>query len=131
MERAVVDKLMAEYKGDALDWNYITKQCKQPEIADFERERRQLAINAFSSDTLPNLTESEQELLMFYLTAGTYCTFENGIKRKLKDQSEASFWIHSKEPSAVSCGRSMAQYQSAYLQARQDKANGQGSEKVW
>ncbi len=68
---------------------------------------------------------------MFYLTAGTYCTFENGIKRKLKGQSEASFWLHSKEPSAVSCGRSMAQYQSAYLQARQDKANGQGSEKVW
>ena len=44
---------MAEYKGDALDWNYITEQCKQLEIADFEQERRQFAINAFSSDTLP------------------------------------------------------------------------------
>lgn len=130
MERAVVDKLMAEYKGDAFDWNYITKQCKQPEIADFERERRQFAINAFSSDTLPNLTESEHDMLMCYLTAGTYGTFENGVKRKLKGRSKASFRLHSKEPSAVSCGRSMAQYQSSHLQARQDKANGQGSEKV-
>ena len=32
---------------------------------------------------------------MCYLTAGTYGTFENGIKRKLKDQSKAAFWLHS------------------------------------
>ena len=82
-------------KGEKLNWNYITEQCKQLEIADFEQERRTLAVKIFSSDTLSNLTESEQEMLMFYLTAGTYGTFDNAIKKKLKDQSKLSFWVHS------------------------------------
>ena len=82
-------------KGESLDWKYITEQCKQLEIADFEKERRALAVKIFSSDTLPDLTESEQEMLIFYLTAGTYGTFDNAIKKKLKDQSKLSFWVHS------------------------------------
>ena len=82
-------------KGDTLDWQYITAQCKQLEIADFEKERRALAVKVFSSDTLPDLTESEHEMLMYYLTAGTYGTFDNAIKKKLKDQSKLSFWLHS------------------------------------
>lgn len=82
-------------KGESLDWKYITEQCRQLEIADFEKERRSLAVKIFSSDTLPDLTESEQEMLIFYLTAGTYGTFDNAIKKKLKDQSKLSFWVHS------------------------------------
>ncbi len=82
-------------KGDTLDWDYITEQTKRLEIADFEQERRELAVKVFSSDTLPDLTESEQEMLMYYLTAGTYGTFDNAIKKKLKDQSKLSFWVHS------------------------------------
>lgn len=82
-------------KGDNLNRNYITEQCKQLEIADFEKERRILAVKVFSSETLPDLTESEQEMLMSYLTAGTYGTFDNAIKKKLKDQSKLSFWVHS------------------------------------
>lgn len=82
-------------KGNTLDWNYITEQMKQLEIAGFEQKRRAWAVKGFSSDTLPDLTESEQEMLMFYLTAGTYGTFENGIKKKLKDQTKLSFWVHS------------------------------------
>ena len=82
-------------KGDMLDWDYITEQTKQLEIANFEQERRALAVKVFSSDTLPDLTESEQELLMYYLTSGTYGTFDNAIKKKLKDQTKLSFWVHS------------------------------------
>ena len=82
-------------KGNTLDWNYITEQCKQIEIADFEQERRQLAVKVFSSDTLPDLTDAETDLLMYYLTSGTYGTFENAIKKKLKDQTKLSFWVHS------------------------------------
>lgn len=82
-------------KGDNLNRNYITEQCRQLEITDFEKERRSLAVKIFSSDTLPDLTESEQEMLIFYLTAGTYGTFDNAIKKKLKDQSKLAFWVHS------------------------------------
>lgn len=82
-------------KGDNLDWNYITEQCKQLEIADFEQERRQLTVKVFSADTLPDLNDAETDLLMYYLTSGTYGTFENRIKKKLKDQTKLSFWLHS------------------------------------
>lgn len=82
-------------KGDVLDWKYITEQCKMLEIADFEQERRALAVKVFSTDTLPDLTESELEMLVYYITAGTYGTFDNAIKKKLKDQTKLSFWVHS------------------------------------
>ena len=94
-------------KGDALDWEYITEQCKMLEIADFEQERRALAVKLFSSDTLPNLTESEQELLRFYLSAGTYGTFENGIKKKLKDQTKAGYILHQMFPNVDYMKRSV------------------------
>ena len=81
-------------KGDTLDWKYIEEQCRSLEIAAFEQERRQLAVKVFSSDTL-DLTQSEQDLLMEYLTSGTYGNFENSVKKKLKDQSKLSFWVHS------------------------------------
>ena len=49
----------------------------------------------FSSEKLPELNEKENDLLMFYITSGTYGSFENRIKRKLKTQSKLSFWMHS------------------------------------
>ncbi|MBR4626512.1 MAG: nucleotidyltransferase family protein [Ruminococcus sp.] len=85
-------------KGDKLDWKYITEQCILLEIADFEQERRKLAIKVFSSDTLPNLTENELEMLMCYLTAGTYGTFENGVRKKLKEQSKAGYILRQMFP---------------------------------
>jgi hypothetical protein len=85
-------------KGDSLDWKYITEQCRELEIADFEKERRSLAVKIFSSDTLPNLTESEQEMLMSYLTAGTYGTIENSIEKKLKQQSKKRYILSNMFP---------------------------------
>lgn len=82
-------------KGDDLDWSYIKEQCRQLEMDDFEQKRRELAVKVFSDDKLPDLTSDETELLMFYLTAGTYGTLENGIAKKLKEQSKLSFWVHS------------------------------------
>lgn len=82
-------------KGDKLNWQYITEQCKRLEIADFEQERRALAIRVFSNAKLPKLSDNEKEMLMSYLTAGTYGSFENSIKKKLKEQSKLSFWLHS------------------------------------
>ncbi len=82
-------------KGDNLDWNYIKEECKKLEISDFEHKRRELAVKIFSSDTLPDLTDEETEMLMYYLTAGTYGTLENNIKKKLKGNSKLSFWLKS------------------------------------
>ena len=85
-------------KGDSLDWNYIKEQCEQLEIADFEQQRRQLGIKTFSTDTLPNLTDADTEMLMYYLSSGTYGTLETGIRKKLKEQSKASFILQNLFP---------------------------------
>ena len=87
-----------KFKGDTLDWEYITKQCKQLEIADFEQERRTLAVKIFSSDRFPELTDGEQEMLMYYLTAGTYGTIENSIEKKLEQQSKAKYILSNMFP---------------------------------
>lgn len=88
-------------KGDTLDWNYITAQCKQLKIADFEQERRSLAIKVFSTCTLPELNESKQEMLMYYLSAGTYGTLENRVKKKLKDQTKTSYILRNMFPNVA------------------------------
>ena len=80
-------------KGDSLNWDYITEQCKLLEIADFEQERRQLARKVFSSVAISELSKSEQEMLMYYLTAGTYGTLENKVHKKLKTQSKISYFL--------------------------------------
>lgn len=84
-----------KHRGESLDWKYIQKQMKLLEMADFEQKRRELAIKIFSSDVLPSLNASEIEMLSCYIAAGTYGTFENGIKNRLKNQSKLSFLMHS------------------------------------
>ncbi|MBP1533280.1 MAG: hypothetical protein IK999_04015, partial [Ruminococcus sp.] len=88
-------------KGDTLDRDYIKEQCRKLEIADFEQKRRALAIKVFSSEKLPELTQSEHEMLMFYLTAGTYGTIDNVIKKQLAASSEAAFWLGKIFPTAT------------------------------
>ena len=85
--------------GDTLDWDYITEQCEQLNISDFEQERRALALKVFSSDTLPDLSDIEQEMLMYYLTAGTYGTFENNINNKLKNRTKVGYALSQIFPS--------------------------------
>ena len=74
-----------QHKGDTLNWEYIHEQTKQLDIADFEREQRELADKVFSSVTFPELTGREQELLDYYLTSCTYGTTtragENMVKK--------------------------------------------------
>ena len=94
-------------QGKNLDWNYIKEQCEQLESADFEQERRQLAIKVFSTDTLPDLTESERDMLMLYLTAGTYGTFEHSINYKLKDRTKVGYALSQIFPSVVYMKRSV------------------------
>ena len=83
-------------KGDSLDWTYIREQIKQLNIADFEREQRELADKIFSSVTFPELSEHEQEMLDYYLTSTTYGTrtrsAENTVKKHYaKSHSKSKF----------------------------------------
>lgn len=94
--RSLVDcYVFLHNKNKKLNWNYINEQLNKLGIFDFEEKRRNLAFKVFSSDNNPILSLEEQEMLMDYLTSGTYGTLENSIKKKLENQSKLSFWIHS------------------------------------
>ena len=85
-------------KGHTLDMAYITEQCRQLEIADFERNRRLLALKVFSTEKISDLTDDENDLLMRYLTAGTYGHVENSINKELKDHSKAGYMLRQLFP---------------------------------
>ena len=82
-------------KGRALNWDYIAEQCRQLEIADFEKKRRKLANKLFSANQPTVLKEAETEMLLYYFSAGAYGTFANVIRNRAKGQSRLSFWLHS------------------------------------
>ncbi len=67
-------------KGKELDFGYIEKQLEMLGIVDFEKKRRKLALKVFAKGTLSGLTADERELLKYYLSSGTYGTFENRVK---------------------------------------------------
>lgn len=78
-----------------LDWKYIKKQTDILGISDFEVKRRKLALRLFRNEEFPQLDEEENEMLVYYLEAGTYGTYENNIRKKLQKMSKVSFWLHS------------------------------------
>lgn len=83
--RSLLDCYMyCKSKGDSLDLSYITEQCSRLEIADFEQKRRQLAMKVFSSDILPELNDAETDMLMYYLTSGTYGSIKNSAEKDVE-----------------------------------------------
>ena len=81
-------------KGATLNKEYIASQLEKLGISEFEKERRELAMKIFSSTVFPELNDSETEMFMYYMTAGTYGNIENAVNNNLKDQSKFSFWLH-------------------------------------
>lgn len=86
-------------KGDSLDWKYITEQCRQMKIDDFESSRRALAIKVFSSSELPVLNDAEQALLEEYIKYGTYGTVENHMAHFAPHRSKTKNILRNMFPS--------------------------------
>lgn len=72
-------------KSDTLNWEYIEKETALLGIDAFELSRRKLAMEVFSSDKDPELTDSETELLETYLQYGTYGTIEHSAENRVKN----------------------------------------------
>jgi len=85
--------------GDKLDYEYIREQMEQLGIANFERNRRTLAFKVFSSAVLPELTETEQSMLTYYLTSLTNAHYENSIDNKLQTRSKSEYLLELIFPS--------------------------------
>lgn len=78
-----------------LDFSYIETECEKLKIADFEKESRILCQKVFGmsgkaaqtvdmDEWRENLSESEQEMLAYYMSSGVYGTTERGVKNRMK-----------------------------------------------
>ena len=74
-----------------LDFSYIEKECEILGIAEFERFSRSLCKKMFDGNCAAlevffekNLSDEEKQLLIYYLTSGTYGTLQRGIANKIK-----------------------------------------------
>lgn len=85
-----------KHKGDTLNWGYISEQCNQLGIADYEQSRRELAVKVFSSNKLSELTAVETDLLEKYLNYGTYGTFAHSTENRIKQYSSRSAFIRER-----------------------------------
>ncbi|MBR6967877.1 MAG: nucleotidyltransferase family protein [Ruminococcus sp.] len=71
-------------KGESLDTDYIAEQMEKLGIADFEKERRSLAMKAFSPDGIPALNEAEEAMLKSYFDYGTYGTLSHSVETSVE-----------------------------------------------
>ena len=86
--RSLVDTYVYLRKfGDSLDWNYINEELEKLDIADFERDNRELAIKVFS---MQQLTDDNEKLLDYYIMSGTYGNIENHVKNGIELRGNGS-----------------------------------------
>ena len=90
--RTLVDfYVMNEAFNGIVDWDYILKQLKLLKIDDYELTCRNLALHLFEKASLideSSLSLGEQQLLLDFLSSGTYGTMEKRITNTLKKCSD-------------------------------------------
>ena len=70
-----------------MNWEYVDSELRGLGIFSYERESRELAQKLFGIAELPtkaNLSETEQQMLAYYLGASTYGTIENLTLNKMR-----------------------------------------------
>lgn len=72
---------------DMLDWSYINAELAKLEIADYEKQNRELAMKLFQGQ---ELSEEECERLDYYIFSGTYGTFNNRFKNLIDEKGQGS-----------------------------------------
>ena len=71
-------------KGGQLDLAYVERECRALGIDRFERDSRALCQRVFSTAELPPLTDSEREMLEYYMFSTTYGTMSQGIRHQIE-----------------------------------------------
>ncbi|MBO5111535.1 MAG: nucleotidyltransferase family protein [Clostridia bacterium] len=74
--------------GSTLNWTYIYHELEKLEIARFERTTRALAEKLFLSEQAEPLTETDRELLLFYLSSGTFGRADYAVMGRLSDMGK-------------------------------------------
>lgn len=79
--------IMNQKLGGTMNWEYVDSELRGMGIFSYERESRELAQKLFGIAELPtkaNLSETEQQMLAYYLGASTYGTIENRTLNKMR-----------------------------------------------
>ena len=77
-------------KNKKLDREYIDRQLDLLAILDYERGSRELAFALFDPETLPDtkLDGEKEEMLLYYLTSGTFGTHARMLQNNVSDVAE-------------------------------------------
>ena len=67
-------------KGESMDWSYINGELEKLGISEFEAQNRSLALHLFSGEAL---ADSDEEMLNYILSSGTYGTREHSVRNKV------------------------------------------------
>lgn len=85
--------------GDVLDWDYLNAELQKLEMTDYELQSRQLGMKLFSGK---KLTDTEKEVLDYYIFSGVYGNLENRVENEIQrfgDGSEAKYLVKKFFPS--------------------------------
>ena len=77
-------------KAKNLDFNYIEKELKKLDLVDFSRKICSLSQKLF--DEIP-LEESEEEMLLFIASSGTYGILENAVNKGVGEKGKFRYFM--------------------------------------
>ena len=77
-------------KRDEMDWDYIAREAEKMGIADFERENRSLATRLFTGEAL---SESDENMLDYILSSGTYGTVANRAEGEIREKGHLGYFL--------------------------------------
>lgn len=87
-------------KGSELNFEYIEQECKVLNIADFERENRELCqklmVSMYDYDMEvfeEKISEKDSKLLAFYYSSGTYGTINNYVTKRVQEKGKLNFFL--------------------------------------
>ncbi len=73
-----------------LDMDYVTREAEKIGIAAFERENRELALHLFKG---AELTESEQAMLDYVISSGTYGNLEQSVANAVEEKGRWGYFL--------------------------------------
>ncbi|MBQ2678087.1 MAG: nucleotidyltransferase family protein [Firmicutes bacterium] len=76
---------------ETLDMDYIRKEAKKLQIADFEEMNREFSLKLFEEK---ELMPEEEKLLEFICSSGTYGTVVNRVKRSVKEKGKLGYFFY-------------------------------------
>lgn len=87
--RSLLDTFVyVKEKSDSMDWRYIEGELKKMDLQDFEEQNRNLAMHLFG---LEELSQTDEEMLEYMLSSGTYGNMGNRVENRIKKYGDKSF----------------------------------------